>query len=110
MEERYNAKKLTDGFENEIYNKAIDLQTDYTELALDSITNNEILKEIPIVKTLAAFYNVASSLKARHDVKKILVSTDIRKGWDGIFHDFEGVINRGVSGSNFFRIYLDLFC
>ena len=73
MKEENEVHKLTDSLEVEIYEKTIDLETDYAELALDNITNNEILKEIPIVKTLVSFYNISSSLIARHNVKKILV-------------------------------------
>ncbi len=71
--EEIDSNKLTKNLESEIYETVIDLETDYAELALDSITENGILKEIPIVKTLVAFYNVSSSLVARHNVKKILV-------------------------------------
>lgn len=73
MNKLTDKNRLTESFEKEIYDKTIDLETDYVELALDSVTDNEVLKEIPIVKTLVAFYNISSSFVARHNVKKILV-------------------------------------
>ncbi|WP_396138575.1 hypothetical protein [Flavobacterium sp.] len=65
--------KITEKLEIEIYEKTLDIEIDYTELVIDNITENDLLKEIPIVKTLVAFYNISSSFIARHNVKKILV-------------------------------------
>ena len=65
--------KITEKLEIEIYEKTLNLEIDYTELVIDNITENDLLKEIPIVKTLVAFYNISSSFMARHNVKKILV-------------------------------------
>ena len=65
--------KITEKLEIEIYEKTLELEIDYAELVIDNITENEILKEIPIVKTLVSFYNISSSFIARHNVKKILV-------------------------------------
>lgn len=64
---------LSEKFEKEIFEKTLDLSIDYEELSLDQFINDEILKEIPIVKTLITFYKVSSSIIARHNVKKIIV-------------------------------------
>ena len=64
---------FSDDFENEIFNKSLDLSTDYAEVSLDLIFEDGLLKELPIVKTLFTFYNITSSIIAQHNVKKILV-------------------------------------
>lgn len=64
---------LTNNLEKEIFNKTFDLSSDYTEVAIDVIINDDILKEIPIVKSLISFYNISSSLIARHNVKKVII-------------------------------------
>ena len=73
MKDKNIDNKITEKLEIEIYEKTLDLEIDYTELVIDNITENDLLKEIPIVKTLVAFYNISSSFMARHNVKKILV-------------------------------------
>lgn len=73
MKDQNITKKITENLEIEIYEKTLELEIDYTELVIDNITENEILKEIPIVKTLVSFYNISSSFIARHNVKKVLV-------------------------------------
>ncbi|MCF7569644.1 hypothetical protein L3X37_14955 [Sabulilitoribacter arenilitoris] len=66
-------KNLTNSFENEIFNTTSELSQDYAELALDSLTSESLLSEIPIVKSLVSFYKITSSIVDRHNVKKILV-------------------------------------
>ena len=63
---------INDLVKNEIIEKTIDLTTDYFELGLDAFLDENLLKEIPLVKSLVTFYNIASSVKDRHNVKKIL--------------------------------------
>ncbi len=64
---------LTDSFEKEIFNKTVDLSIDYGEIAIDIISTSEIIKEIPTVKSLYAFYNIGSSINSRYNIKKMLV-------------------------------------
>ena len=73
MQDENIDNKITEKLENEIYNQTLDLEIDYAELVIDTFTENDILKEIPIIKTLVAFYNISSSMIARHNVKKVLV-------------------------------------
>lgn len=63
---------LTDSLEKEIFNTTSELTQEYTELALDTLTDESLLSEIPIVKSLVAFYKITSSIVDRHNVKKIL--------------------------------------
>ena len=64
---------LTDSIEKEIFNTTSELTQDYAELALDTLTNESLLSEIPIVKSLVSFYKISSSIVDRHNVKKVLI-------------------------------------
>ncbi len=64
---------LTDTIEKEIFTSTSDLSMDYAELALDTLTKESLLSEVPVVKSLIAFYKVTSSIIDRHNVKKILM-------------------------------------
>lgn len=61
---------LTDSIEKEIFNTTTELAQDYAELALDTLTNESLLSEIPIVKSLVSFYKITSSIVDRRNVKK----------------------------------------
>lgn len=64
---------ITSSFEKEIFNKTFDLSIDYGEIAIDVITTSEVLKVVPALKTIATFYDIASSINSRYNFKKILV-------------------------------------
>jgi hypothetical protein len=66
-------ENLTNSIEKEIFNTTTELTQDYAELALDTIANESLLSEIPIVKSLVSFYKITSSIVDRHNVKKILM-------------------------------------
>ena len=66
-------QNLTDSIEKEIFNTSSDLSQDYAEIALDTLTNESLLSEIPIIKSLVSFYKITSSIIDRHNVKKILI-------------------------------------
>lgn len=57
---------------NELVTKSIDLGVDYSEIAFDAFLEDGVLKEIPIVKSVVAFYNIGNSVIDRHKTKKIL--------------------------------------
>ena len=56
----------------EIIERTLDLGIDYSEIALDNLISNEILAEIPVIKTVTSFYNIRNSIINRHNTKKIL--------------------------------------
>ncbi|MGJ8666998.1 MAG: hypothetical protein ACSHW7_11560 [Patiriisocius sp.] len=66
-------ENLTDSIEKEIFNTTSELTQEYTELALDTLTYESLLSEIPIVRSLVSFYKITSSIVDRHNVKKILI-------------------------------------
>ena len=49
-----------------IYNNGKDILIDYTEICIDDVLNNDVLKQIPIVKTVLAVANVGLQLKEKH--------------------------------------------
>ena len=49
-----------------IYNNGKDVLIDYTEICIDDVLNNDVLKQIPIVKTVLAVENVGLQLKEKH--------------------------------------------
>lgn len=53
--------------------ETIGLVKDYAEIALDSILKDGMLKEIPIFGTLVSIYKIGSSLRDRHNFKKIAI-------------------------------------
>jgi hypothetical protein len=63
---------ITQIVSKEITNKTLDLSIDFTEIALDQFISNNVLNEIPIVKSIVSFYNIGSSIIDRHNTKKIL--------------------------------------
>ena len=52
-----------------------DLTTDYTEIALDQLqdklTNDEVLRELPVIKTILGFARASLSIRDRLFIKKI---------------------------------------
>jgi hypothetical protein len=57
----------------EIVNKGFDTSIDYAEMFLDSITESEALKGIPLVKTVVASVNIFNSIRDKVNLKKLLV-------------------------------------
>ena len=56
----------------EIIERTLDLGIDYSEIALDNLISNEILAEIPVIKTVTSFYNIKISIINRLNTNKIL--------------------------------------
>lgn len=78
MEKNYSEKDITKIISREIVTKSLDLSYDYSEIAMDELFKNELLKEIPLVKSIVTFYNISTSVINRHNTKKILT----------FFHEF----------------------
>ena len=47
---------LTENLEKEIFNTSSDLTKEYIEIALDNMINENLLSEIPIVKSLFSWF------------------------------------------------------
>ncbi|NAY92113.1 hypothetical protein GTQ34_09290 [Muricauda sp. JGD-17] len=73
MEEHTDEKNLLPAnIEKEIFETSLDLSLDFAEVGLDTILENDLIKEIPIVKTAVAFYSVGKELHKRHHIRNIL--------------------------------------
>ena len=63
---------ITNVVSREIIEKTVDITIDYSELGIDTILQESLLKEIPLVKSVLSFYNITNSIIDRHNVIKLL--------------------------------------
>ena len=63
---------LQNDLANELTNTSKDTIIDYVEIGLDSILNNEKIKEVPLVKTLVASCNVGLNIKEWYFAQKLI--------------------------------------
>lgn len=87
---------ITQIISNEITEKTLDLSIDFTEIALDQFISNNILSEVPIIKSVVSFYNIGNSIINRHNTKKILIffqEFNNKKIDDVKFNEFKHKIN-----------------
>lgn len=71
--EKKGEGKIGKALEEEILDTTLDLAVDYAEIAIDNILENEIIKELPVVKTLAGLIRGGLAIKERFFLKKLLV-------------------------------------
>ncbi|WP_068785506.1 hypothetical protein [Paenibacillus phocaensis] len=55
-----------------LINTGLDLTIDYSEVALDSIFNDDVTSEIPILKSIISLGRLGISIKQLHFTKKVL--------------------------------------
>lgn len=65
--------ELVENFEKSLFNDSKDIIEDYLEIGIDSIIDNGILKEIPIVKTIVGVLKVGKNVHDRNLLKQTLV-------------------------------------
>ena len=64
---------LNEAFQITLYDDSIEsLSHDYLELGIDSLIDNDIIKSIPIIKTLDAIYKTSKSIQEYFLKKKII--------------------------------------
>ncbi len=67
-------KSVGDFLKKEIIYPSIDLTIDYSEIALDSILDNQaFLKEIPILKHIVSIVKIGLGIRERYFIKKLLI-------------------------------------
>lgn len=66
-------KSLSISFADSLAEESISCIREYAEIGLDAIMEDGILKDIPIVSTAITLYKIGSSIKERHNLKKLLV-------------------------------------
>lgn len=55
--------------------------SELAEIGLDSIMDEGMLKEVPFLSTVVSLYKIGTSLKERHNLKKLAIFLDgINKG------------------------------
>ena len=65
-------KSLSIAFADSLAEESISCISEYAEIGLDAVMEDGILKDIPIVSTAVALYKIGSSIKERHNLKKLL--------------------------------------
>ncbi len=65
-------KNISDKLLNELFNPTLDLSIDYSEIYIDDIIENEIIKEIPIVKSIIGVIKSGISINQFWFTKKLL--------------------------------------
>lgn len=74
-------KSLSVAFGNSLSEEAVACVSDLAEVGLDTILEDGILKEVPILSTAISIYKIGSSIAERHHLKKLVVFLDeINKG------------------------------
>ena len=63
---------IVSSFGETLISSGFDIATEYLELALDAVTDNETLREIPIVGSIIRVKNAVVSVRDRHLLKKTL--------------------------------------
>lgn len=69
---------------------------EYAEIGLDAITEDGMLKDIPIVSTAVALYKIGNTIRDRHNLKKLIA--------------FLNGINIGICDENERLNYINEFC
>lgn len=63
---------LTQKFSQELVNTSIDTGIDYAEMGIDQLFTDELLKEVPIIKTAATLVKIGINVREKFFVKKLL--------------------------------------
>ena len=63
---------LISDFENSALDSTIDLSMDVLEISIDELCENDIIRNIPFIKTIVTFYKVGTAIYERHLMKNTL--------------------------------------
>lgn len=66
-------KSLSVSFADTLKGECVPIISEFAEIGLDAIMEEGVLKDIPIVSTAVAVLKIGSSIKERHNLKKLLV-------------------------------------
>lgn len=69
MEERHD---IIPAFEESLFNNAYDIAPEYAEIAIDALFDDGVLKEIPIVRSVAVLCKLGYNIHERNLVKQTL--------------------------------------
>ena len=63
---------LVKSFEESILSDSIGLASELAEVGLDSILDDGVIKDIPIISATIGVFKIGSSIKERHYIKKLM--------------------------------------
>lgn len=74
-------ENLVVSLEDSLTENLLDTVADLTEVGLDAVMDEGILKEIPLLSTVAGIYKIGHTIKERHTIKQLaLFVTELNKG------------------------------
>ena len=65
-------KSLTIAFGDSLTDKSVDCLSSLAEVGLDSIMEDGLFKDVPILSTVVSLYKIGGSIKDRHNMKKLI--------------------------------------
>lgn len=76
MKNGIDKMSLSLSFANSLKDELFNTASDYVELGLDSVLDDGLLKDVPLVSTVVALYKIGNSFKERHNIKKLYIFID----------------------------------
>lgn len=86
MNDKIEEKSLSLALSDSINKETIECISNFTEIGLDAIMENGVLKDIPFISTAVSIYKIGNSIKERHNIKKLI--------------EFLNAINNGILDEN----------
>ena len=72
-ERNSNEESLSLALSETLKSESVDCISELAEVGLDSILEEGLFKELPIIATAVAIYKIGGSIKDRHNLKKLMV-------------------------------------
>ena len=80
-EKDFKERTLSVALGETLKSESVGCITELAEVGLDSILEEGVLKDLPIISTAVAIYKIGDSIKDRHNLKKLMVFlNEINKG------------------------------
>lgn len=67
-----NNYSLVSAFEKSIFEPIVELSSSLLEVGLDEITENEVIKQIPVVSSMVSIYKITMTIRERYFLKKTM--------------------------------------
>ena len=65
-------KSLTIAFGDSLTDKSVDCLSSLAEVGLDSIMEDGLFKDVPILSTVVSLYKIGDNIKDRYNIKKLI--------------------------------------
>lgn len=75
-EEKYEIDNIIESTANTIVNYNLDTAIDLSEIGLDSLLDDSVLKEVPLIKTAYGVAKTGFAIREKHMLKKTLIFID----------------------------------